>query len=113
MGEFAREVKKSAKLVLQQTFLPRFEPEMDPVVELIMALLEDGAGGVRSTPNVTVTTEQWLAWNWLATMQERLLIRLLTNELERERTALPKELDPMRVWAARSILSTLDRFEVI
>ena len=113
MGEFAKEVKKNAKLVLQEAFLPRFEPETDPVIELITALLEDGAGGVRPTPNVAVTTEQWLAWNWLATMQERLLIRMLTDELEKERTALPKELDPMRLWAARLILSTLDRFEVM
>ena len=113
MGEFTKTIRKDAKQVLQEAFLPKFEPDTDPVVKLVTALLEDGAGGVRETPNVTVTTEQWLAWNWLATMQERLLIRILTSELERERIALPRELDPMRVWAARLILSTLDRFQVI
>lgn len=110
MGEFTKKVKEDAKQVLRAAFLPKFEPDMDPVIELITALLEDGVGGVRPTPIATVTTEQWLAWNWLALMQKCLLIRMLTNELERERTALPKEIDPMRVWAARLVLSTLDRF---
>ncbi len=108
MGEFANTIRRQAAEIMRSQFHREINPRMDPLLEFIAALLEDGAGGIRTTSEAPVTTDQWLMWNRLVTERESLLVRSMTRALERERLMLPTGMDTMRAWAARLLLITLD-----
>jgi hypothetical protein len=66
MGEFAKWTKLEATAALQRISGQGPTPGMNPVVELIGCLLEDGSGGIDAPANSPITTEAWLIWNGLA-----------------------------------------------
>lgn len=109
MDEFVNTTRQQAAQMLRTMFLQEPEGTTDPVLELISLTLEDGAGGLVSAPDVPVTTEQWLTWNRLTLNQGAAVTRMVTRELEQERTPLPMEPEALRPWAASLLLATLDR----
>ena len=111
MGEFADKNKKVAAETLRQLFQQEVAPEMDPVVELVGYLLEDGTGGVTALPGCPITTEQWLAWNRLALQLPQRLSQVVALVIKQECLAVPTEQTMLRPWAASILLCTLDRFE--
>src|SRR6266404_4826341 len=113
MDEFANTIRQQAAVAMRTMFHETPNTMGDPLLELIVCLLEDGAGGILSPLNPPVTTEQWLNWNRLATERPRAASQMLTRVLERERVPLPSELEAMRQWAAQVLLSTLDRLETL
>ncbi|TWT44452.1 hypothetical protein RAS1_08670 [Phycisphaerae bacterium RAS1] len=108
MGDFANTIRRQAAETMRNVLHREVSQRTDPLLELIAALLEDGAGGIHITPEAPVTTDQWLTWNRLVTERESLLVRSMTRVLERERLPLPMGTDAMRTWAARLLLITLD-----
>lgn len=112
-NEFSNRVREEARAALRAMFHRELESEADPVMELITCLLEDGAGGILPLSEPAVTTEQWLIWNRLVTERPKAVTRTLTREQERERPELPEETEAMRRWAARLLLSTLDRLGML
>ena len=113
MDEFANTIRRQAAQELRTRFQHDPGHPADPVLELIVFLLEDGTGGVLPPPGVPVTTEQWITWNRLVQNQPRAVVRVLTRELERERVVLPGDKDAMRTWSAQLLLSTLDRMGML
>ena len=109
MGEFANKTRARAADALRRIYQQEATPGMDPVLELIGFLLEDGAGGVLPLSEVPVTTEQWLAWSQLTMERQQELVSTTTRVLEGEGMELPSEVDAMRNWAACLLLSTLDQ----
>ena len=109
MEEYAYTVRLEASLLIRRIFQREPDREMDPLLELITCLLEDGAGGVSPPPGAMATTEQWLTWNHLALNGPDALSRTLTKELLKERSPLPTELEALKSWAARILVATLDR----
>lgn len=113
VGEFANAIRQQAQSVLRITFQRETEKEMDPLIELIACLLEDGAGGIALPTETPVTTEQWFAWNRMVTTGPKALTRMITRELERERPPLSVKPEAMRAWAALLLRSTLDRLGML
>lgn len=113
MGEFATMMRRHAASILRTVFQQEPPHGTDPVLELIVFLLEDGTGGILPLRDTTVTTEQWLTWNRLLQGHPGAVVRMMTRELERERVALPGDKDAMRTWAARLVLGTLDRLGML
>ncbi len=113
MGEFANALRQQAAQALRAMFQHDPGRGVDPVLELIGFLLEDGAGGVLPLSGTPVTTEQWLTWTRLVTEHPRALARTVTGQLERERLALPQGREAIRSWAAQVLLSTLDRLGLL
>ena len=113
MNEFASTVRRQAAQALRTMF--QYDPGCgtDPVMELIGLLLEDGAGGVLPLPDAPVTTEQWFTWNRLVQGHPRAVVRMMTRELNQEHVVLPGDRNTMRTWAARLLLSTLDRMGML
>lgn len=111
--EFSNAIRLQAGMELRRFFRREPESESDPMIELIGCLLEDGAGGVLTPPEATVTTEQWLTWNHLALNGPQALTRTITRELKRERTPIPVEQAAMKTWAARLLLATLNRLGML
>ena len=109
MDEFSNATRMQARSAMRKFFEREPEAEADPVIELIASLLEDGAGGADSPPDAIVTAEQWMTWNRLALIGPEALTRTITKELETEKPTMPSEKEPMRAWAARLLLATLDR----
>lgn len=109
MEEFSAATRMQARSAMRRLFGREVEPEMDPVTELIVCLLEDGAGGVIQPPNAMVTTEQWSTWNRLSLHGPDALTRTITRELEKEKPTFPAEREAMRAWAARLLVATLER----
>jgi len=109
MDEFSSATRREARSAMRKFFQRELEAEADPVIELIAALLEDGAGGTDSPPDAIVTTEQWMTWNHLVLNGPDALTRIITKELEKEKPMLPLEKESMRVWAAQLLMATLDR----
>ena len=112
MNEFAEMVRQQAAEALRPIFQQQATPQADPIVELIGFLLEDGAGGVLSPPQVPVTTDQWHFWHQLAMEREAELVKTLASVLQDERVELPTKTEAMQQWAAWLLLSTLDRMEM-
>lgn len=113
MGEFAETTRRQAGETMRTVFHRGVDPGTDPLLELIVVVLEDGAGGVLPPADIPVTTEQWFTWNRLVTEQPRVLTRMLTRELEHEGVAQPTETEALRCWVARLMLSTLDRLGML
>ena len=113
MGEFANTIREQAAEAVRQIYQQEVPSGTDPLLELMGALLDDGAGGIQSPSDVTVTTEQWLTWNRLALEHRPGLVRMMTRDLEMERTELPTETGAMRTWAAQLLLRTLDRLGML
>jgi hypothetical protein len=110
MGEFAKWTKLEATAALQRISGQGPTPGMNPVVELIGCLLEDGSGGIDAPANSPITTEAWLIWNGLALEWPTELAELIETVLETERLSLPTEPLALRNWAACLLLTTLDRW---
>jgi len=81
---------------------------MDPILELIGCLLDDGAGGVTSPMEYPVTTEEWHAWNQLALSIPKALAETAAEVLAREWLEVPTEKESLQNWAACLILCTLE-----
>ena len=113
MDEFATTMRNQATETLRRDFRQEAPHGTDPVLELIGFLLSDGAGDVLPLPENPVTTEQWLMWNRLALQAQPALVRMMTRELNREKIPLPAEKEAMQTWAARLLLSTLDRLGML
>lgn len=109
MGEFADSVRKQAAETVRHVSQEEVPSGADPLLELMAVLLEDGAGGIQAPNKVSVSTEQWLTWNRLASEHKPALVRTMTRELETERVGLPTETDAMTTWAAQLLLATLGR----
>jgi hypothetical protein len=52
-------------------------------------------------------------WNRLVGEYPQAVSRMLTRELVREQTVLPTDKPAMQTWAARLLLSTLDRWGML
>lgn len=113
MGEFADKTRERAAEALRSRYLQGATSETGPILDLIGSLLEDGAGGVLSPSEVSITTDQWLIWNRLVMEQGDRLLRTMTVILEREGVGLPMEVEAMRNWAASLMLATLDQMEML
>ena len=113
MGEFAIMIRWRAEKALREVCGQQATTEMDPVLELIGSLLEDGSGGILSTANVTLTNDEWLTWNQLVLEQEGELRQTMTELMEREGITLPSDQQAMRHWAAFLVLSTLDQLGML
>lgn len=113
MSEFANLISQRARDALRRVYGQEATPGMNPLLELIVALLEDGAGGVSASAEIRVTTEQWLDWNQLALERHEELVQAMEEALEKEEMELPAERDAMRNWAANLLLSTLDRMGML
>ena len=113
MGAFADSIQHQAAQTLRTTFHQEAPHGTDAVLELMAMLLEDGSGGILPVPQAPITTEQWLTWNRLLTLHEQAVARMVRRELEREKPALPMDMEAMRTWAARLLLSTLDRLGML
>lgn len=85
---------------------------IDPIVELIGALLADEYGGEAIPANLSLMTDQWLTWNELALRPQNELTQTINQVLERESTKLPQELAALRTWAGWLVLSVLDQREL-
>jgi hypothetical protein len=105
--------KKLAAETLRQLFQQAVTPGMDPIVELVGYLLEDGAGGVAAPKEFPITTEQWLTWNRLVLEQPEKLTQVVAEVIKREWLDLPKDQTSLRPWAACLLLCTLERFETM
>ena len=113
MDEFADMNKSAASETLGRLFQQATTPGMDPVIELVGCLLEDGAGGITAPPDYPITTEQWLTWNRLMLHQLQQLSQVVSEVIERECLDLPTDQTVLRPWAACILLCTVDRFERI
>ena len=111
MGEFADMNKKVAAETLRQLFQQEVAAEMDPIIELVGYLLEDGTGGITAPSDYPITTEQWLTWNRLVLQLPQRLSQVAALVIEQEWLAMPTEQTMLRPWAACILLCTLDRFE--
>lgn len=111
--EFADTTRRQAGDALRRMFQQDASIETDPVLKLIVFLLEDGAGGIQPPIETPVTTEQWFTWNRLLQGQPRAVALTMTRVLEREQVALPADTTAMRTWAAQLLLSTLDRLGML
>ena len=112
MSEFANLMRQRAKEALARIYGQEATPEMNPILELIITLLEDGAGGVLARVEMPVTTEQWFAWIQLTLERQEELAQTVKEVLEEEEMELPAEHEEMRNWAACLLLSTLARMEI-
>jgi len=108
MGEFLDMNKKAAAEWLRQMFQQQVTSAMDPILELVGCLLEDGAGGVASPMELQVTTEDWLTWNKLALSIPKALTESAEEVLENERLEVPTVKESLHNWAACLVLCTLE-----
>ena len=113
MGEFANRIGERAAEAVRRMYQQEVAVGMDPIVELIGFLLEDGAGGVLPPADAPITTPQWLTWNQLVMERQEELVQTMTSVLEEEQAELPSEVAAMRSWAACLLLSTLDRMGML
>jgi hypothetical protein len=81
---------------------------MDPILELIGNLLEDGAGGVTSPTEMRVTTEQWHTWNQMVLSVPKAMAETAGEVLEREQLEIPTAKESLHNWAACLVLCTLE-----
>jgi hypothetical protein len=100
--------RKLAAAWLRQMFQQEVSSGMDPILELVGCLLEDGAGGVASPMELQVTTEDWLTWNKLALSIPKALTETAAEVLERERLEVPTVKESLQNWAACLVLCTLE-----
>ena len=112
MDEFADLNRKLAAEWLRQMFQQEVTPGMDPILELIGCLLEDGAGGVTSPVELQVTTDDWLTWNQFVLSIPRALIETVAEVLEREGLEVPTEKESLQNWAACLVLCTLEHTDM-
>ena len=108
MDEFLDMNRKLAADWLRQMFQRQVSSGMDPILELVGCLLEDGAGGVASPMELQVTTEDWLTWNQLALTIPKALTETAAEVLEKERLEVPTVKASLQIWAACLILCTLE-----
>ena len=108
MSEFLDMNKKLAAEWLRQMFQQQVSSGMDPILELVGCLLDDGAGGLTSPMDFRVTTEQWHAWNQLALSIPKALAETAAEVLEREWLEVPTGTESLQNWAACLVLCTLD-----
>jgi hypothetical protein len=108
MGEFLDMNKKAAAEWLRQMFQQEVTRGMDPILELIGCLLEDGAGGVTLPLELQVTSEDWLTWNKLALSIPKALAETAEDVLEKEQLEVPTVKESLQNWAACLVLCTLE-----
>lgn len=113
MDAFLNTARQQAMELLRRVFRQEIPRDTDPLLELLACLLDDGAGGIQSPPDATVSMEQWLTWNRLVSDHRQAVVRMMTRELRSERIAIPTEMDAMRTWAVRLLLGTLDRLGML
>jgi hypothetical protein len=108
MAEFLDMNRKRAAELLKEVFQQDTTSGMDPILELVGCLLEDGAGGVTSPMELQVTTENWLTWNKLALSIPKALTETAAEVLEREQLEVPTAKESLQNWAACLVLCTLE-----
>lgn len=111
MDEFASLTRAQAAEAFRRHYGEQLTPEMDPILELVAAVLSDGTGGVISTAENLVTIDQWLAWNQLALQSPNQLSQTAMTILKREQIELPTQPTEIYNWAAWLLLATLDEIE--
>lgn len=109
MGEFAESIRARAAEALRTLAQQECPRELDPVVELIAHLLISETTEGQPDPMEFAGTEHWTSWNRLMAERPCLVRAAITATLEWEKPKLPHAEPMMRVWAARLVLSTLDR----
>jgi hypothetical protein len=109
MENFLQEIRRQAQESLRATFGIQVPMEVDPILELIGCLLEDGAGGVRFDLANPITTDQWLTWNRLVLYHQEAIVRTVTRVIRGEKSEVPTEIGAMRCWAAWLVVMVLDR----
>ena len=112
MDGYASEIGEQAQTILREKCQQEATPGIDPIVELIGALLADDCGGETTPADFSLTADQWLTWNELALRSQSELSRTITQVLERELAKIPQELSALRTWAAWLVLSVLDQREL-
>ena len=112
MDELSNMNKKRAAEWLRQMFQQDVTRGMDPILELVGCLLEDGAGGVASPVELQVTTEDWLTWNKLALSIPKALAETVEEVLEKEWLEVPTVKESLLNWAACLILCTLEHMSM-
>lgn len=110
MGEFADSIRVQAATVLKNLARQPCAPEADPVIELISHLVEPETNDYRVQEGEFAATDEWIRWSRLIATRPRAVTTAVTATLEWERPHLPHDMPMMQVWAARLVLSTLDRF---
>lgn len=109
MGEFATSIRVQAAEAYRALARRECPQGTDPVSELVAHLLEAETENSPTDLAEFATTELWIYWNRLVAVRPRAMRAAITATLEWERPLLPKAEPMMRVWAARLVLSTLDR----
>ena len=113
MDEFVTKARKRANELMCEMFQQEANPDGDPVVELMTAILEDGNGGIAPPSNMPVTLDQWHTWNLLVLNQPQAVSRTVAKEMRDERLTIPADREAIRNWAANLLLSTLDRLGML
>lgn len=108
MGEFLNMNRTRATECLQQMFQQKVTSRMDPILELVGFLLEDGAGGLTSPIQLQLTTEDWRTWNQMALSIPKALTETVEEVLEREQLVVPTAKESLQNWAACLVLCTLE-----
>ncbi|MCG3126050.1 MAG: hypothetical protein CHACPFDD_00878 [Phycisphaerae bacterium] len=109
MGEFAESTRARAAEALRSIAQQECPRELDPVIELIAHLLTSETTEDQPDPMEFVETEHWICWNRLMAERPRSVRAAITATLEWEKPKFPYAKPMLRVWAARLVLSTLDR----
>ena len=107
MGEFGESVRQQAAETLRRVFCQEGTPGVDPVLELMGVLLEDGPEGKAPAGESLISTAEWMSWNLLILDREEDVSRSITEILEREEMEFPEEPAKLRQWAANLVLMTL------
>ena len=113
MGEFLEMNKKRATEHLWQMFQQNVTSGMDPILELIGCLLEDGAGGLTSPIQLQLTTEDWRTWNQMALSIPKALAETIEEVLEREQLEVPTAKEALQNWSACLVLCTLEYMSMV
>jgi hypothetical protein len=113
MDEFVQLTQQRAMERLQEISGQRPTAEMNPILELVTFLLEDGAGEILAPPRVLINNDDWQHWNQLMLEQQAELVQAMNAVLARDQIHLPAEPEATRSWAATLLLSTLDQFEMM
>jgi hypothetical protein len=108
MYEFLDTNKKRATECLRQMFQQHVTSGMDPILELVGCLLEDGAGGVTSPIQLQVSPDDWNSWNQMALSIPKALAETVAEVLAREQLEIPTAKESLHNWAACLVLCTLE-----
>jgi hypothetical protein len=105
MEEFTDNIRQQAAQALRSMLGQEPTPDIDPILELVAFLLEEGS-------ETSLTADQLLLWNQLGADKQQELIQAINLVMETEKIPLPSSKLSMAVWAEWLVMSTLDRIKM-